>query len=86
MKKIFTTKVSIQSSNSTHSYPIIRLSREFKTLAGKIASIYETEYEDGQAFFVVTQVDKLDKLVDKSKETNLESRLSSLESSIEELK
>jgi chemotaxis protein CheY-P-specific phosphatase CheC len=66
MKKIFTTKVSIQSSNSTHSYPIIRLPRELKTLAGRIASIYETEYEGEQAFFVVTKVDKLDKLVDKS--------------------
>jgi len=82
MKKIFTTKTSIQSSNSTHSYPIIRLPREMKTLAGKIVSIYETECEGEQAFFVVTQVDKL---VDKSQETSIESRFISIESKIDEL-
>ena len=52
MKKIFTTKVSIQSSNSTHPYPIIRLPRDLKTMTGKIVSIYETECEGEQAFFV----------------------------------
>ena len=85
MKKIFTTKVSIQSSTPTHCYPIIRLPRELKTMAGKIVSVYETECEDEQAFFIVTQVDKLDKLVDKSQETSLESRLSTFESKIDKL-
>lgn len=44
-EKTFTAKVSVQSSSSIYFYPIIRLLRELKTLAGKIVSIYETEYE-----------------------------------------
>ncbi len=64
MEKIFTTKISLQSSNPTFSYPIIRLPRELKGLAGRIANIYQTEIDGVQGFFVALQLDKLDKFVD----------------------
>jgi hypothetical protein len=62
MKKIFSTKISLQSSNPTFSYPIIRLPRALKELAGRIANIYQTEIDGVQGFFVALQLDKLDKL------------------------
>jgi hypothetical protein len=69
MKKIFTTKISLQSSNPTFSYPIIRLPRELKELAGRIANIYQTEIDGVEGFFVALQLDNLGKL-DKSVESN----------------
>jgi hypothetical protein len=62
MKKIFTTKISLQSSNPTFSYPIIRLPRELKELAGRIAAIYQTEIDGVEGFIVALQLDKLDNL------------------------
>ena len=62
MEKIFTTKISLQSSNPMFSYPIIRLPRELKELAGRIANIYQTEINGVQGFFVALQLDKLDNL------------------------
>ena len=64
MEKIFTTKISLQSSNPTFSYPIIRLPRELKELAGRIASIYQTEICGVEGFFIALQLDKLDKFVE----------------------
>jgi hypothetical protein len=69
MKKIFTTKISLQSSNPTFSYPIIRLPRELKALAGRIANVYQTEIDGVQGFFIALQLDKLDNL-DKFVESN----------------
>jgi hypothetical protein len=69
MKKIFTTKISLQSSNPTFSYPIIRLPRELKELAGRIANVYQTEIDGVEGFFVALQLDKLDNL-DKFVESN----------------
>jgi hypothetical protein len=62
MKKIFTTKISLQSSNPTYSYPIIRLPRTLKDLAGETVSIYQTEKDGSLAFFVVPKLDNLDNL------------------------
>jgi len=62
MKKIFTTKISLQSSNPTFSYPIIRFPRELKELAGRVATIYQTEIEGVQGFFIALQLDNLDNL------------------------
>jgi hypothetical protein len=64
MKRIFTTKISLQSSNPTFSYPIIRLPRELKELAGRIANVYQTEIDGVQGFFIALQLDKLDKFVE----------------------
>lgn len=65
MKKIFTTRISVQSSNPNYSYPIIRLPRDLRGLAGETASIYEVELDGVSGFFVVPEVDKLDKLIEK---------------------
>jgi hypothetical protein len=64
IKKIFTTKISLQSSNPTYSYPIIRLPRALKRLAGETVSIYQTEKDGSVAFFVVPKLDNLDKFVE----------------------
>jgi hypothetical protein len=53
MQPICTHKISIQSSKSSHAYPIIRLPREFRRLAGAAATIYETTYHGALAFLVV---------------------------------
>jgi hypothetical protein len=45
--------ISIQSAKSSHPYPIIRLPREFRRLAGVAATIYETTYNGALAFLVV---------------------------------
>ncbi len=58
MQPICTHTISIQSSKPSHAYPIIRLPREFRELAGSQAEIYQTSYEDGIAFLV--------KIVDRS--------------------
>jgi len=71
MKKIFTTKISLQSSNPTFSYPIIRLPRKLKELAGRTANVYQTQIDGVQGFFVVPHLDKLDKL-DKFVESNVQ--------------
>jgi hypothetical protein len=62
MEKIFTTKISLQSSNPTFSYPIIRLPRGLKELAGRIANVYLTQIDGVEGFFVALQLDNLDKL------------------------
>jgi hypothetical protein len=59
MQPLCTHKISVQSSKPSHAYPIIRLPREFRELAGIYAEIYQTSYENGIAFLV--------KIVDRSK-------------------
>jgi hypothetical protein len=58
MQPICTHTISIQSSKPSHAYPIIRLPREFRELAGSQAESYQTSYEAGLTFFV--------KIVDRS--------------------
>ena len=65
MKKIFTTRISLQSANPKYSYPIIRLPRDLRGLAGETASVYQTELDGVSGFFVVPKVDKLDKFVER---------------------
>ena len=71
MNKIFTTKISLQASNPTFSYPIVRLPRELKELAGRIVNIYQIEINGVEGFFIALQLDKLDKL-DKFVENNIQ--------------
>ena len=70
MKKIFATKISLQSSNPTFSYPIVRLPRELKRLTGRIANVYQTEIGGVQGFFIVLQLEKLDKFVESNGQIN----------------
>jgi hypothetical protein len=85
MKKIFTTKISLQSSNPTFCYPIIRLPRELKELAGRIANVYQTEIKGVQGFFIAFQLDKLDKFVESNGHINSESKSSGLKHGAEEV-
>jgi len=48
-------KISVQSSKPSHAYPIIRLPREFRRLAGTAAKIYKTTHNGALAFLVVPQ-------------------------------
>jgi len=53
MKPICTHTISVQSSKPSHAYPIIRLPREFRGLAGAAATIYQTVHDGALAFLVV---------------------------------
>jgi hypothetical protein len=53
MQPICTHKISVQSSKPSHAYPIIRLPREFRRLAGSAATIYKTTHNGALAFLVV---------------------------------
>ena len=64
MQPICTHKISIQSSKPSHAYPIIRLPRQFRELAGTSAEIYQTSYKDGIAFLVKV-VDRSQKKLNK---------------------
>jgi len=85
MKKIFTTKISLQSHNPTFSYPIIRLPRDLKELAGQIVNIYETEIEGVQGFFVMphlANLAKLDKNIDRRDQELCEALIGELKAKI----
>jgi hypothetical protein len=53
MHPICTHKIGVQSKKSSHAYPVIRLPREFRRLAGAAAAIYETTHNGALAFLVV---------------------------------
>ena len=53
MRPICTHTISLQSSKPSHAYPIIRLPREFKSLAGAKGTILQTIYKGALAFLVV---------------------------------
>ncbi len=50
MQPICTHAISVQSSKPLHAYPIIRLPRECKELAGSKADMYQTTHEGNLAF------------------------------------
>jgi hypothetical protein len=72
MRKIFTTKISLQSHNPTFSYPIIRLSRDLTELAGQIVNIYDTEIDGVRGFFVVPHLANLAKSFEHTEHENQE--------------
>ncbi len=53
MQPICTHTISLQSSKPSHAYPIIRLPREFSSLAGAKGTILQTIYKGALAFLVV---------------------------------
>jgi len=54
MQPICTHKISVQSSKPSHAYPIIRLPREYRELAGSRADIFQTAHRGKLAFLVTT--------------------------------
>jgi len=72
-EKNFHQKISLQSHNPTFSYPIIRLPRALKELAGQTVNIYETEIKGIRGFIVaphLANLAKLDEVAEKNSETN----------------
>ncbi len=84
MHPICTHKISIQSSKPSHAYPIIRLPREFRELAGSKAAIYQT-MRDGKLAFLVATGKKVDNCCLQPPEMETESRLFALETEIQTL-
>ena len=79
MQPICTHKISVQSSKPSHAYPIIRLPREFRELAGAKADIYQT-VRDGKLAFLVTIDKKADNCCTTAEDNGVENRSLSLES------
>ncbi|MGZ4942562.1 MAG: hypothetical protein ACXV5P_09780 [Halobacteriota archaeon] len=57
MQPICTHTISLQSAKASHAYPIIRLPRAFRGLAGSKAEIYQTVH-DGKLAFLVKVLDQ----------------------------
>jgi hypothetical protein len=53
MQPISTHAISLQSAKPSHAYPIIRLPREFRQLAGVAVKIYKATHNGALAFLVV---------------------------------
>ncbi|GEM_PF-421574 len=81
---ICTHTIGVQSSKPSHAYPIIRLPREFRELAGSKAEIYQTTHE-GKLAFMVTVDKKVDNCCLQTPEIDTESRFSNLETRIQSL-
>jgi hypothetical protein len=78
-------KISTHSSTPLHGYPTIRLPREFKAIISETARIYFSDEKDKLAFkFIIDK--KVDKICTISENSDLEDRLSELESEIRDLK
>ncbi len=78
-------KISLHSATASHSYPVIRLPREFATLAGETAQIYQTE-QDGKLTFVISVDKPVGKICANDGQSQVEERISALETEISELK
>jgi hypothetical protein len=58
MQPICTYTIGVQSRKPSHSYPVIRLPREFRRLVGAAATIFETTHNGRLAFLVVPHRDR----------------------------
>ncbi len=85
MRLLCKHKIGAHSATSSHEYPVIRLPREFKSLVGGTASIYQTEHK-GKLAFIVTVDKSVGKFCANIGRSPLEGRLSALEKEIDELK
>jgi hypothetical protein len=85
MQPICTHKINVQSSKPSHAYPIIRLPREFRELAGSQAEIYQTVHNGKLAFLVVADKE-VDNSCTTSQNSDIENRLCQRESQIADVK
>ena len=87
MQFIGKSKISTLHSKPDVSYPLIRLPQQYKHLIGETAQLFITNHEGKKGFFILLEeTEDKGKVVKQSLETNLESRFSALESSIDEMK
>ncbi|MGZ4881288.1 MAG: hypothetical protein ACXV7G_09495 [Halobacteriota archaeon] len=85
MQLLCTHKIGVHSATPSHAYPVIRLPRQFKALAGETARIYQTEH-GGNFAFVITVDKPVDKVCANQGRSQVEARLYALETVISELK
>jgi len=86
MQFIGKSKISTLRSKPDVSYPLIRLPLQYTHLIGETAQLFITSHEGKKGFFILLEESGNEgKVVKQSLETNLESRLSALESKIDEL-
>ena len=94
MQHIADSKIGTIQSNPNVKYPMVRLPRECSEFIGQRAQIYKTEHEGRPALLVVPYSRDTAQLITKPKskvsklslETHIDTRLSALESQINELK
>jgi len=94
LRHIADSKIGTISSKPNVKYPMVRLPQEYLGIIGLKAQIYKTDYDGRLAFLVVPYEEKAAQLtaIPKSKvsklglETDIETRLSAVESEISELK
>jgi hypothetical protein len=80
------SKISTLHSKPGVSYPLIRLPQQYKHLIGETAQLFITNHEGKNGFLILLEeTENGDKVVKQSLETNVESRLSTLESKIDKL-
>ena len=94
MKHVGKSKIGRLSAKGI-TYPQLRLPQQCSDTIGKIADVFVTEYKGKQAFLVVpelsmpkgdTVLKPSEEVLKSQAETSIESRLSAIESQIEELK
>jgi hypothetical protein len=87
MQFIGKSKISTLHSKPGVSYPLIRLPQQYNHLIGETAQLCITNHDGKKGFLILLEeTENEGKVVKQSLETNLESRLSALESNIEEMK
>jgi len=86
MQFIGKSKISILHSKPGVSYPLIRLPQQYSHLIGETAQLFITNYEGKKGLFILLEEPESEgKVVKQSLETSIESRLTSIESKIDEL-
>ena len=86
MNYIGKSKISKLSPKPNIHYPLLRLPQSSVDTIGEMASIYETEHEGNRAFLIVLDEDYCNKrVIQKNYTTNLEKRVSELETLIKEI-
>jgi hypothetical protein len=86
MNYIGKSKISKLSPKPNIHYPLLRLPQSSIDTIGEMASIYETEHEGNRAFLIVLDEDYCNKrVIQKNYTTNLEKRVSELETQIERI-
>ena len=95
MQYVGTSKIGRLSAKKDKIYAQIRLPPQLTDTIGEVADIFETKHNGRRAFLLVTNQSMLDnntvlqhdeKVVKLYHENDVESRLSNLESSIDEIK
>ena len=95
MHYIGRSKVGKVDPNPCLSYPLIRLPQQYSDFIGKTAHIFKTEHQGQQALFILFEneektasnfIQSVYNFIQSEAENEVESRLTALESSINDIK